>query len=136
MSFSNSWGNSYIPCLWVIIAHRFTWLVKIGKTSNSLKTLWKWLRKHIYQFEKSFDVYRLEKNQLHLLRFAWDVAKILQTCCFGYFGHVWIHTLKVILSSCRNFRVYLQAKNQLHLPCFFWRYCKDMWTFFGYFGHA
>ena len=22
-SFGNSWGNSYIPCLWILIAHRF-----------------------------------------------------------------------------------------------------------------
>ena len=30
------------------------------------------------------------------------IAKILSTCCFWYFEHVWLLTLKVILSSCRK----------------------------------
>ena len=35
-----------------------------------------------------------------------------------------------------NVFVYLQAKNQLHPPMLLWRYCKDMQSCFGYFGHA
>ena len=39
------------------------------------------------------------KNQLHPSHFPSDIAKILQTCYFGYFGHVWLCTL----STCRKF---------------------------------
>ena len=48
-----------------------------------------------------------------------SIAKILQTCCFGYFGHAWLWTPKVILSSCRNF-LCLSAGNKSTLsPMFF-----------------
>ena len=71
-----------------------------------------------YQFKKTFETYLEAKNQLYPSRFPWDIAKTLQTCHFRYFGHALLHTLRVILSSCRNFCAYLQSKNQLHTPCF------------------
>ena len=48
-SFVKWWGNSYTPCLWVIIAHRFTCGAR--KTSykiNILKVLWNWLSEKLY----------------------------------------------------------------------------------------
>ena len=44
-SFGNSWGNSYIPCLLLIITLRFIMVSlvvkrKFGKTLKSLKILW------------------------------------------------------------------------------------------------
>ena len=44
-----------------------------------------------------------QKNQLYPSRFPWDIAKTLWVCCSGYFAHVWLRTLKVILSTCRKF---------------------------------
>ena len=71
-----------------------------------------------HQFEETFDVYLHAKSQLHHSRFVWDIAKILQTCYFGYFEHVWLcRYQKKNYQLVKNFRVYLQAKNQLHLPC-------------------
>ena len=32
--------------------------------------------------------------------FSWDIKKILQTYCFGYFGHATLRKPKVILSTC------------------------------------
>ena len=44
-SFDNSWGNSNIPFLLLIITHRFTCgEKKFGKTSKSIKILWPWLQ--------------------------------------------------------------------------------------------
>ena len=34
-----------------------------------------------------------------------------------------------------NFCVYLQGKNSTSSPMIFWRYCRDMKTYFQYFGH-
>ena len=31
-----------------------------------------------------FEVYQHAKNQLHPSRFSWNIAKILQACCFGF----------------------------------------------------
>ena len=42
----------------------------------------------------------LWKNQLHPSRFPWDIAKVLQSCCFGYFWQSLLHTSKLILSIC------------------------------------
>ena len=38
------------------------------------------------------------KNQLHPSLLSWDIAKILQTCYFGYFWDNWLSTEKMILS--------------------------------------
>ena len=66
------------------------------------------------QFEESFNVYLLAKNQAQPSHFPGDIGKILKTCYFGYFGHGWSCTSKEIRSICRNIFVYLQAKKQLH----------------------
>ena len=44
MSFGNSWGNSYMPSLKLIISHRFACdEVQFGETTKSLKILSNWL---------------------------------------------------------------------------------------------
>ena len=43
-----------------------------------------------------------KKNRLHPSRVSRNNAKILWACYFGYFGHAWLHTSKVILSICRK----------------------------------
>ena len=41
-------------------------------------------------------------GNFHPSRFLWDIAKILWTCYFGYCGHTWLRTPKVIAISCRK----------------------------------
>ena len=42
------------------------------------------------------------KNQFHPSRFPWYIAKISQTCYFGYFGNGSLRIPKLILSICRK----------------------------------
>ena len=86
---------------------------------------------------RNLYVYLQTKNQLHLSRFPSDIAKILQTCYFGYFGHAWLCTPTVIQSTYRKLLRLSAGEKSTSFPSFFRRYCKDMQTFyFGYFGHA
>ena len=48
-----------------------------------------------------------------------------------YFGHVWISTPKIKLSTFWNFCVHLQANTML-----LGKYCEDMQTYFEYSGHG
>ena len=41
-----------------------------------------------------------------------------------------------ILSSCRKLSGLYAGKKSTSSPMLLWRYCKDMQTYFGYFGHA
>ena len=93
--------------------------------------------KWLYQFEETFDVYLQTENQLHPSHFPWDIAKILQTSNFGYFGNAWLLTPKVILSPCRKLSSLSAGKKSTSSRTLFWRYCKDMQTsYFEYFGHT
>ena len=75
-----------------------------------------------YQLEEIFNI---------------DIAQILQTCYFGYFGNAWLNTLKVMLSTCRKLLCLSAGSKSTSSSTFFWRYCKDMQTsYFGHFGHA
>ena len=73
-----------------------------------------------YQSKETFDTYLQAKNQLHPSCFPWVIAKILQTCYFGYFGHVWLRKPKLILLPCRKLLCLsaMQPKSQLHPPHF------------------
>ena len=89
--------------------------------------------KMIVSIWRIFDVYLQAKN---FSRFPRDISKILQTCYFGYFGQVWLHTSK-ILSPCRKLSYLSAGKRTTSTPQFSRRYCKDMQTsYFGYFGHV
>ena len=69
--------------------------------------------------------------------FLWDIARILQTCYFGYFGNDRLRKPKVILSICRKFWYLFLGKKLTSFPTFFGGYCKDMpISYFGYFGHV
>ena len=35
--------------------------------------------------------------------FFWRYCKDMQTSYFGFFGHAWLRTLKMIMPTCRNF---------------------------------
>ena len=93
--------------------------------------------KEYYQFEETFDNFLQAKINL-IFTFLWDIAKILRTCCFGYFRYAWLCTPRVIISPCRKLS-YLPAgkKNQLHPPCFSGDIAKILQIYcFGYFGYA
>ena len=65
------------------------------------------------------------------LRYCKDIVNQLVFC---YFGPVQLCTPKVILSSCR--KLLSTDKQSTSSLMLLWRYCKDMHTSFGYFGHA
>ena len=124
--------SNFITHFFFKLLQRNNKLVILGNLGIPCYTQIKWY----WQFEEGFDVYLLAKNQLNSLHFPWDIAKILQTCYSGYFGH-WLHTPKVILTTCRKLSCLSPGKKSTLSPMFFWRYCKDMQIFhFGYFGHA
>ena len=70
------------------------------------------------------------KNQLHPSHFPWNIAKILQTYSFWYFGHILIRTPKVILSSCGELLCLSAGKKLtsspmlLYIPHFLQRYAN------------
>ena len=96
----------FITHFFLKILQRNSKLLVTGNLGMPVHTNLKWQ----YQLGESFDVYMQTKNQLHPSRFSWDIAKILQTCYFGYFKHVLLCTPKMI----EKFDVYLHVKNILH----------------------
>ena len=82
--------------------------------------------KWYYRLVENFRVYLQTKIQLHPLRFGWDIAKLFQTYYFGYFGHVWLRTPRVILSTCRKLLSLSACKNLTSSFTFSMRYCKDI----------
>ena len=79
-----------------------------------------------YLFEVNLDVYLKAKSQLHPLCSPWDIAKALQIYYFGYFGHAWLSTFKVVLSTCRKLSCLSAGKTSAPHPTFFLRNCKFM----------
>ena len=57
-----------------------------------------------YQFVEKFRVYLQAKKSTSFPMFFWRYFKDMQTCYFGYFGHAWQHTPKIIISSCGKLR--------------------------------
>ena len=88
----------------IIAIWRNLWRLSVGKRSSSSFT---------FSFRYYKDIVNLFLNTLST---------------YGYANPKWYCQLV------EDFRVYLQAKNQFHPH--FWRYCKDMLTYFEYFGHA
>ena len=81
------------------------------------------------------------KNQLHLSFPFLDIAKVLQTCYFGYFGLAWLWLVKAMLPACRKCWCLSSCKKP-YLPLIsFLKYYKNivnllfwvLWTcYFGY----
>ena len=103
---------NFIPHLFFRILQRNSKLVILGDLGMPDHKHLKWQ----YQSEEIVDVYLEAKKQLHCCFFPGDVAKILPTCYFGYFGHTWLQKPKMIVSSCR--KLYQQSKEPLHSSCF------------------
>ena len=72
----------------------------------------------IVSIKKNFDVYLQAKNQFHLSRFPWDIARTLQTCYFGYFGNEGLRTPNVIPSIRRIFWYLFLGKKLTLFPTF------------------
>ena len=90
-----------------------------------------------YLFEVNLDVYLKAKSQLHPLCSPWDIAKALQIHCFGYFGHAWLSTFKVVLSTCRKLSCLSAGKTSTPHPTFFFETLQIYAnSYFGNFGHT
>ena len=68
--------------------------------------------------KQCLSVYLQAKNQPHPSYFTWDIVKILQTRYFGFFGHAWLRTPKLILSTCRKLLCLSAVKKKNHLQHF------------------
>ena len=89
-----------------------------------------------YHFEEPFHNH--QQAQINFIFYVF--LEILQRYCKlvvlgtldmpGYAHPKWYY------QSVEKFCVYLQAKISSSWLMPFWRYCKDMQTYFGYFGHA
>ena len=55
-----------------------------------------------YHLTGKFIVYLHAKNQCPPSFVSWSISKILQKCCFGYFGHTCLRLPKTIVSACRK----------------------------------
>ena len=64
------------------------------------------------------DVHLQAKNQLYPSSFSWDIVNKMQICYFEYSGHVWLHTPKVILSTCIKLSCLSADKKSASSPCF------------------
>ena len=84
---------------------------------------------------RKFDVYLHTKNRLHpwlpsFLRYCkfsnWKILQMMfQIFYFGYFEHVWLWTIKMILPACKTIRCLFSIKKYLSLT-FFLKYYKDI----------
>ena len=80
-----------------------------------------------YKFEETFDINLQAKDQLHHSHFPWDIAKLLHTSCFEYFGHVfaqpqwYYHLVENFCVLCLS-----AGKKSTSSPMIFLRYCKGM----------
>ena len=54
-----------------------------------------------YQLAKNVCLFADKKSTSSHMLFL-QYFKDMQTSCFKYFGHAWLHTPKMIVSSCRN----------------------------------
>ena len=84
---------------------------------------------------KTFNIYQQAKDQLHPLCFPWDIATILWTGCFWYFGSVWLRTSKMILLSCRKL-VFICRQKMKFIPRAFaqilQRYVNLFWVLWAW----
>ena len=72
------------------------------------------------------------KNSTSSFRFSLRCWKdlILQTCNFGYFGHTWLCTLKMIMSTYRKLPCLFRGRKSTSSPTFFCKYWKDTRHFY------
>ena len=88
--------------LWVF------WECLIIPINNDSITLWKTFEINL---QETLVFICMQKTQLHLYRFFWNIVKTLQTSNFGNFGNAWPSHQK---SLHRQFHAYLLAKKRLH----------------------
>ena len=62
------------------------------------------------------------KNKPHLSLLSWNITKTLQTCYFGYFGHVWSHPPQALALSCRKLWCLSATKKSAWRLNVFYRY--------------
>ena len=68
--------------------------------------------KWYYQLVENFRVYLQGKKSASPLMLFWRYCKDIQTSHFGYFGHAWLQTPKMIVSSCRRLWCFSVCQNK------------------------
>ena len=113
--FGHAWAHTpkMIVSIW-----RNLWCLSSGKKSTSSFTfclrysidianllfwvLWVCLATHTQSdtinLKKTSACIFIQKNQLHSPHFSGDIAKVMPTSYFQYFGHAWLRTPKLIAS--------------------------------------
>ena len=73
-----------------------------------------------YHLVENFCVYLQAKNQ-HYLHGFMEILQRYETY-FGYFGHAWLHSPKIIVSPCRRLQCLSACKKQTSSSTSFIRY--------------
>ena len=89
-----------------------------------------------YHFEEAFDNYQQGKINSILYVFLEIFKRYYKFDVLGTLGVPVPCTPKVILSICRNSLCFSAGKKPISKPMLFLRCCKDMQTYFEYFGHV
>ena len=108
----STWKKSTSLYFFLEIFQRNSELVILGNLGMSGHT------QIIASIKKKTGVYLRAKNQFHLSRFPWDIARTLQTSYFGYFGNERLRTPKVIPSIFRKFWYLFLGKKITLFPAF------------------
>ena len=108
----STWKKSTSLYFFLEIFQRNSELVILGNLGMSGHT------QIIASIKKKTGVYLRAKNQFHLSRFPWDIARTLQTCYFGYFGNERLRTLTVIPSIRKKFWYLFLGKKLTLFPTF------------------
>ena len=67
------------------------------------------------------------KNQLHPSFLFWDIAKKVQTCYVGYFGHVWLWPVKNDTTSLEKTLMFIfMQKNHIFPSPLFFKYYNNI----------
>ena len=124
--FRHAWlypSNMIVPTFLIL------WCLFVQKSTSSFKYFGcEWQYSTILIASTCRKVYLHVKNQLHASLLSWDIAEILQTCYFGYFGHAWPSPSRRWYLLQGNFDAYLHAKKKISVTSFLQN--------FGYFKHA
>ena len=64
-------------------------------------------------------IYIHVKDQLYHSPFPWDIAKILQTCCFGYLGYAWPPPTVIDRINFYENLMFMSMQKIISIPLFF-----------------
>ena len=132
--FRHAWLHPSNMIVQTFLIFLILWCLSVQKSTSSFKYFGcEWQYSTILITSTCRKVYLHVKNQLHASNLSWDIAEILQTCCFGYFGHAWPWPPKRCYLLQGNFDAYLHAKKNI---CHLFLVKILQTCYFGYFKHV